>query len=55
MLARTRVALKFMTYGVLLGVLFAPRSGSQTRQEVMGWAKSNLGGMLGGLGIGSQG
>lgn len=54
MLGRTRVALKFMTYGVLLGVLFAPRSGSQTRHDVMGWAKSNFGGVLSQFGIGGQ-
>ncbi|HEU5422575.1 MAG TPA: YtxH domain-containing protein [Nitrolancea sp.] len=55
MLARSRVALKFMTYGILLGVLFAPRSGSQTRHELMGWAKNNLGGVMSGLGLGSRG
>jgi len=52
MLARSRVALKFMTYGILIGVFFAPRSGAQTRREVMTWAKSNFGGLLGGLGLG---
>ena len=35
MLSRSRVALKFMTYGVLIGVIFAPRSGSETRNEIM--------------------
>ena len=54
MLARSRVALKFMTYGILLGVFFAPQSGSQTRHEVMSWARSNFGGLLGNLGLGGN-
>lgn len=52
MLGRTRVALKFLTYGVVVGVLFAPRSGAETRAQVLDWAKSSVTGFLGELGIG---
>ena len=38
MIARTRTALKFFTYGLLIGVLFAPRSGKETRAAAMSWA-----------------
>ncbi len=48
MLSRMRVALKFMTYGVLLGVFFAPRSGAQTRQEIGNWVGSLTRGLFGG-------
>jgi hypothetical protein len=45
-----RVALKFLTYGVLVGVLFAPRSGAETRRSVMSWVKSTAGGLTSGMG-----
>ncbi len=48
MLSRSRVALKFMTYGVLIGVIFAPRSGSETRNEIMNWIGSLTNGLFGG-------
>lgn len=50
MLSRMRVALKFMTYGVLLGVFLAPRSGAETRHEVMSWFGSLTHGIFGGSG-----
>ena len=37
MLARTRTAMKFFTYGLLIGVLFAPRAGAETRQQIKSW------------------
>lgn len=46
MLSRMRVALKFMTYGILLGVFFAPRSGSETRREVGSWVSSFTKGLM---------
>ena len=48
MLSRTRVALKFMTYGILIGVFLAPRSGAETRKQVTGWVSSMTHGMVGG-------
>ena len=38
MLSRARVALKYFTWGVLLGVLCAPRSGAETRDRLRRWA-----------------
>ncbi len=37
MLSRARTATKFFTYGLLIGVLFAPGSGEQTRQRLKSW------------------
>ena len=48
MLSRTRVALKFMTYGVLIGVFCAPRSGAETRHEIGSWIGSLTHGVFGG-------
>lgn len=35
MLGRLRTATKFFTVGLALGLFFAPRSGEQTRKQVM--------------------
>ena len=50
MLDRTRTALKYLTYGIAIGVLFAPRSGSETRAAIMEWVQSTIGGLLSGGG-----
>ena len=54
MIARARTALKFFVYGLLVGLLFAPRSGEETRARVMAWAnqaiKDTVGGAVGGGG-----
>lgn len=34
MLTRARTAMKFFTYGLLLGILFAPGSGEETRSRI---------------------
>jgi hypothetical protein len=36
-LSRARTATKFFTYGMLIGVLFAPGSGDETRQRLKAW------------------
>jgi hypothetical protein len=42
MIGRTRVGFKYLFWGMLVGVLLAPRSGKETRAKV--WSK--LGGAL---------
>lgn len=37
MFSRTRVATKFFTYGLLIGILFAPGSGAQNRERLKSW------------------
>lgn len=48
-MGRVRTALKFFVYGLVLGLLFAPRSGDETRQQVLGWANQTIKETLGGL------
>jgi hypothetical protein len=48
MIARTRTAMKFFTYGLLIGLLFAPRSGKETRGRVLSWASESAKSFLGG-------
>lgn len=31
-MSRARVAMKFLVYGLVIGILFAPRSGEETRE-----------------------
>ena len=42
MIGRTRVGFKYLVWGMMVGILFAPRSGKETRAKV--WNK--LGGAL---------
>ena len=42
MIKSMRTAVKFFVYGLLVGLLFAPRSGAETRQELMGWISSSV-------------
>lgn len=37
MVGRARTAVKFFTYGLLIGILFAPRSGAATRERIRAW------------------
>ena len=37
MLSCARTAMKFFTYGLLIGILFAPHSGTETRQQLRAW------------------
>lgn len=53
MLSRVRTALKFMTYGVLIGIFFAPESGAETRRKVKNWATSGFRDLKGNLTGGS--
>lgn len=38
MFGHARVAVKFFVYGLLAGLVFAPRSGSETRAQAIEWA-----------------
>ncbi len=37
MFGRTRVATKYFTYGLIIGLLFAPGSGAQNRDRLKSW------------------
>ena len=43
MLSTTRTATKWLVYGLIIGLLFAPASGKETRKEVMNWATNSIG------------
>jgi gas vesicle protein len=49
MLGRMRTALKFLTCGVIIGILFAPRSGAETRRRVSQWLSSSVRETVGGF------
>jgi hypothetical protein len=40
MLDKTRIALKFLTYGILLGIFFSPQSGAENRRDLLRWIGS---------------
>lgn len=42
MIKNMRTAVKFFVYGLLVGLLFAPRSGAETRKELMSWVGSSV-------------
>jgi len=44
MFSHTRTALKFLVYGLILGLLFAPSSGEETRRELVNRVKGLIGG-----------
>jgi gas vesicle protein len=43
MFGRTRVATKFFTYGLIIGLLFAPGSGAQNRERLKSWIMDQAG------------
>lgn len=47
MLGNARTAVKFFVYGLVVGLAFAPRSGAETRREVMNWATDAIRNVLG--------
>ena len=54
MIGRARTAVKFFVYGLLVGLLFAPRSGQETRSRVLAWANQTVKETMGGLGGGQS-
>lgn len=48
MVARIRIAVKFFTYGLLIGILFAPRGGKETRSVAVAWVKRTVKERIGG-------
>lgn len=42
MIGRARTAVKFFVYGLVGGLLFAPRSGAETRKELMSWVNGTV-------------
>ena len=47
-MARVRVALKFFTLGLLLGLVFAPAAGAETRARLLSAASDAVGSRFGG-------
>ena len=39
MIGRARTAMKFFFYGLVVGILFAPRSGDETRARLTTWVE----------------
>ncbi|MDQ4099979.1 MAG: YtxH domain-containing protein [Chloroflexota bacterium] len=54
-----QTAVKFFVYGLVAGLLFAPRSGNETRQQLLSWlnttVKETAGTLTGQGGQGNQG
>jgi gas vesicle protein len=47
MIRNMRTAVKFFVYGLLVGLLCAPRSGAETRKELMSWVGNSMKGITG--------
>lgn len=37
MIRNARTAVKFFVYGIIIGLMFAPQSGAETRKQLLGW------------------
>lgn len=58
MLRNAKTAVKFFAYGIMVGLVFAPQSGAETRKQIMSWIGDTLGESVGnmtGSSSGSQG
>lgn len=42
MIRNARTAVKFFVYGIIVGLMFAPQSGSETRKRLLGWIGDTL-------------
>jgi gas vesicle protein len=41
-MARIRTAMKFFAYGLAIGVLFAPRTGKESRAALVAWTNDTV-------------
>jgi gas vesicle protein len=48
MVGRARTGVKFFVYGLVAGLLFAPRSGAETRAKILDWVNSTVKDSVGG-------
>ena len=55
MIKQARTAVKFFIYGLVAGLMFAPRSGAETRKQLMDWLTQSIQGVTGSLQGGQQG
>jgi gas vesicle protein len=42
MIGRTKTAMKFFAYGLAIGILFAPRSGKESRSALLDWVNRTV-------------
>lgn len=42
MIRNARTAVKFLVYGVIIGLMFAPQSGEETRKQLLGWLGESM-------------
>lgn len=42
MIARMRTAMKFFVYGLAVGILFAPRTGKESRSALIAWVNRTM-------------
>jgi hypothetical protein len=42
MIGQMRTAMKFFVYGLAIGILFAPRSGKESRAALFEWGKRTV-------------
>ena len=48
MLGSAKTAVKYFVYGLVVGLAVAPRSGAETRKEVVNWATEAIRSVLSG-------
>lgn len=48
MLGNAKTAIKYFVYGLVIGLAVAPRSGAETRKEVINWATDAIRNVLNG-------
>lgn len=49
MIGKTRVGLKYLVWGMVIGVLFAPRSGKETRSRAIDKAAALVSRLIGSI------